>query len=122
MARLVNVVSGCITQSLDVKAGQRFIVMARCKVEGAPCNPSLGFFFRNSKGMGLWDIQCSVPFTIDLGDGWMGLNVPITVPSGRDITSLTVTVGTGMAKQIEGDKGTLFDDIELHPVKCPWEK
>ena len=122
MARLVNVTNGCITQVLDVKAGQKFIVTARCKEEGAPSNPSLGFFFRNSKGMGLWDIQCSVPFTIDLEDGWKGLSVPIIVPSGRDIQNLTITVGTGVPKQIEGDKGTLFDDIELHPVSFPWEE
>ena len=121
MVRLVNVTEGCIAQAIDVKQGQQFIVTARCKVEGAPCNPSLGFFFRNSKGTGLWDIQCSIPFTIDLGDGWMGVNAPIIVPSGRDIKTLTITVGTGVPKQIEGDKGVLFDDIELHPVEFPWQ-
>ena len=124
MVRLINVTNGCITQSTtEINAGKQYVITARSKNEGLFGNPSLAYFFRDSKGRGLWSLQTSTSFNEDLGDGWKRATAFLTVPPGLDIASLTVSACvTGSQDPKGGDKGILFDDIELYPVEFPWMK
>lgn len=122
MVRFVNVTNGSLVQIFDhVKAGKKYILTARCKNESRVSTPQIGFFFRDKRGLGLWDIQESNLFTEEEADGWKRSTMLITVPDGRDITLLTITVGV-RGKQDPADKGVLFDDVALYEVEYPWEK
>ena len=124
MVRFVNVTEGSISQSFDsVKAGKKYILMARCKNESSVSTPQLGFFYRDSTGQGMWDMQEYGFFTEKEADGWSRGTMRITVPDGRDITQLTITVGVSGEQDPSGkDKGVLFDDAALYEVEYPWEK
>ena len=121
MLRLVNVTNGGISQGFfSVKAGQQFIITARCKNESHFATPVLNYFFRDNPDIGLWGQQ-STAFTEEDVDGWKRASFYITVPSGHNIASLNVYVGVnGFQDPTGNDKGCLIDDIELHEVVFPW--
>ncbi|MBR6374178.1 MAG: hypothetical protein IKS20_13450 [Victivallales bacterium] len=122
MLRLVNVTNGGISQGYfgGVKAGQHFILRARCKNESKYAMPVLSYFFRDNPDKGLWG-QDSIAFTEEDKDGWKSATFYITVPDGHKIASLNVYVGVNGFQDPTGeDKGCLFDDVELHEVIFPW--
>ena len=121
MLRLVNVTNGGISQACGgIKAGQQFILTARCKNEGSFSTPVLSYFYRDNPDTGLWGQQ-STMFTQDEGDGWKRASFYITVPAGHNIAVLCVYVGVnGFQDPAGNDKGCLFDNIELHEVVFPW--
>ncbi len=121
MLRLVNVTNGGISQGFfSVKAGQQFIITARCKNESNFATPVLDYFFRDNPDIGLWGQQFTTFSEKDV-DSWKRASFYITVPSGHNIASLNVYVGVNGFQDATGkDKGCLFDDIELHEVVFPW--
>ncbi|OQC12924.1 MAG: hypothetical protein BWX73_02644 [Lentisphaerae bacterium ADurb.Bin082] len=123
--RMIGVTDGCIAQSiLNIKEGEQFVVTAKAKSESSISQPNLTYFFRDSKGTGLWALQRSHPFTEEIKDGWKRSTVIVTVPSGLDVKSLCISVGCKGAPLPEGkeDKGVLFDDVGAYRVAYPWIK
>ena len=123
MLRLVNVTNGGIAQAVSgIKAGQQFILRARCKNESHFATPVLSYFFRDNPDTGLWG-QRSIAFTEDDADGWKRATFHITVPQGHNIATINVYVGVlGFQDPTGMDKGCLFDDIELQEVVFPWTR
>ena len=123
MVRFVNVTDGSIAQIFDsdVRPGRKYILTARCKNESRVSMPQLSFFFSNRNSQGLWDTREFGLFTEEDSDGWKRATLLINVPDGRNITRLTVTLGT-KGTQDPADKGVLFDDVALYEVEYPWEK
>ena len=123
MVRFVNVIDGSIAQSFDVKPGKKYILTARCKNESRVSTPQISFFFSDAAGQGLWDIREYDFFTEQEADGWTRGTMRITIPDGRNITQLTITVGVVGDQDPSGkDQGVLFDDVALYEVEYPWEK
>ena len=123
MVRFLNVTNGGISQAYcGVKAGQMFILRARCKNESRFLSPVLQYFYRDTPDNGPWG-HASTTFTEEEADGWNRATLYVTVPNGHNIASLHVYVGTlGFQDASEKDKGCLFDDIQLHKVVFPWNK
>ncbi len=121
MLRMVNVTYGGISQAISgIKAGQQFIIRARCKNESRFSMPTLIYFFRDQPDTGVWGQQ-STAFTEDVGEGWKRATIYVTVPDGHNIAALNVYVGCiGFQDPTGQDKGCLFDDVELHEVIFPW--
>jgi len=126
MVRFVNVTDGCLAQTVvkKPKPGQKFIFTARCKNESRVSMPDMSYSFRNSRKLILHDIQTQEwNFREKDADGWMRATMLITVPDGRDIAELQITIGAHGAQDPSGqDKGILFDDVAFYTVKYPWEK
>ena len=121
MLRLINVTNGGIAQAIGgIKAGQQYILTARCKNESHFSMPVLNYFYRDNPDTGVWG-QRSTSFTEEDADGWKRASFYITVPDGHNIATLNVYVGCiGSHDDTEKDRGCLFDDIELHKVVFPW--
>ena len=78
--------------------------------------PTFAFFYRNSKGPGLWSLTQNGIFGSPDKDGWMSSAILFTVPTDEDAASITINVGCA-----GGGGDILFTDARMHEINFPWE-
>ncbi len=115
--RMKGIASGCMTQlTRDFEKGKTYIISVKAKRLSDDVMPTFAFFYRNSKGQGLWSLTQNGIFGSPDKDGWMSSAILFTVPTDEDAASITINVGCA-----GGGGDILFTDARMHEVNFPWE-
>lgn len=117
-----DAVSTSLSQSIrGFKPGERYLFRVRARQTGKWQKPSIGGFFRNSRGMGYFHGAVSAPFGEPDAQGIREAALIIEIPADIDAASFLATCSvSGLRHGIPAGDSVSFISAEFRKIEYPW--
>ena len=103
------------------RPGERYLFRVRARQTGKWQKPSIGGFFRNSRGMGYFHGAVSAPFGEPDAQGIREAALIIEIPADIDAASFLATCSvSGLRHGIPAGDSVSFISAEFRKIEYPW--